>query len=167
MQELYLQVNTLIIITGVSLAVIQYIFNNHQANLKDLLLNLTKLDFNTNNEYDKQLEERWEKAVSACKKHTYAVSPNQLIIAGFILIALISVLFLLLLLGKFYEVFLLNYAKHSILVFAFFIVVFLCFSVWIIKQMLLKERSFKKALARIKKEHNIVGKILNKTNIER
>jgi hypothetical protein len=35
-----------------SVAVIQYLFTNHQAHLKDFITSLVKIDFDKNNQYD-------------------------------------------------------------------------------------------------------------------
>jgi hypothetical protein len=38
------------VLTGVSVAVIQYLFTNHQAHLKDFITSLVKIDFDKNNQ---------------------------------------------------------------------------------------------------------------------
>jgi ABC-type enterochelin transport system substrate-binding protein len=43
------QLSILVVLTGVSVAVIQYLFTNHQAHLKDFIASLVKIDFDAIN----------------------------------------------------------------------------------------------------------------------
>jgi histidinol-phosphate/aromatic aminotransferase/cobyric acid decarboxylase-like protein len=52
MQEILSQLSILVVLTGVSVAVIQYLFTNHHAHLKDFIASLVKIDFDKNNQYD-------------------------------------------------------------------------------------------------------------------
>lgn len=99
---MYFQLNSLTVLTGISIAIIQYIFTNHQNTLKDILLNLSKIDFKKNNSVDNELEGKWEDTIMKCKTHTYLVGPNLLIGIGFIFIALISLLFIFVLFDTFF-----------------------------------------------------------------
>jgi histidinol-phosphate/aromatic aminotransferase/cobyric acid decarboxylase-like protein len=80
MQEILSQLNILVVLTGVSVAVVQYLFTNHQTHLKDFITSLVKIDFDKDNRYDSQLEEQWESAVTECRKHTYFINPNNSIL---------------------------------------------------------------------------------------
>jgi hypothetical protein len=83
------------VLTGVSVAVIQYLFTNHHAHLKDFIASLVKIDFDKNNQYDLELEAQWESAVTECRKHTYFINPNNSILIGFFLIIGLVLIFLL------------------------------------------------------------------------
>jgi hypothetical protein len=95
MQEILSQLSILVVLTGVSVAVIQYLFTNHHAHLKDFIASLVKIDFDKNNQYDLKLEAQWESAITECRKHTYFINPNNSILFGFFLIINLVFIFLL------------------------------------------------------------------------
>ncbi len=92
MDNVYLALNSLALLTGVSVAIIQYLFNNHQSNIKNLLSNIESLEFQEDNDYDKELEQLWEKTISKCKNHSY-INPNKIIYIFLILIICIVALY--------------------------------------------------------------------------
>ncbi len=95
MQQDLSQLSVLVVLAGVSVAVVQYLFTNHQASLRGFISSLEKIDFNQDNEYDTKLQKRWEKAISDYKKHTYLVDPNRSILSGLVIIFSLVIFYIL------------------------------------------------------------------------
>lgn len=157
MKEIYFQLNSLIVLTGISIAIIQYLFTNHQNTLKDILSNLKKIAFKKDNDVDNALEKEWEQVINNCKTHTYILDPNKLISIGFIIILCIALLFN----GVLFK-FNIPYLSLDISLkfISIFFVLFLTTSVSLIYQIFSKESNIKKGFKNIETQHNLVEKIL-------
>jgi hypothetical protein len=164
MQEILSQLSILVVLTGVSVAVIQYLFTNHQAHLKDFIASLVKIDFDKNNQYDLELEAQWESAVTECRKHTYFINPNNSILIGFFLIIGLVLIFLLNIVISNFANFA-NIDKFLFIVCCIFTIVLLA---WLIANLLIlnlmfkKESTIKAEFDEIEKQHQLVDKVLNK-----
>lgn len=160
MQEILSQLNILVVLTGVSVAVVQYLFTNHQTHLKDFITSLVKIDFDKDNRYDSQLEEQWESAVTECRKHTYFINPNGSILFGFFLIISLVLIFLL-------NIVVSNFVNIDIIlfivccIFAIVLLMWLIANVLILKLMFKKESTIKAEFDEIEKQHQLVDKVLN------
>jgi hypothetical protein len=158
MKEIYLQLNSLTVLTGISIAIIQYLFTNHQNTLKDILSNLKKIEFKKNNGVDNALEAKWERVIHNCKEHTYVIHPNKLIGVGFFIILSVSLLFN-------YVLFAVNipYFSPSVIlkIITGFFTSFLIIGSVLIYQIFSKESSIKKEFKNIEKQHNMVERVLS------
>ncbi|SSC10462.1 DUF2207 domain-containing protein [thiotrophic endosymbiont of Bathymodiolus puteoserpentis (Logatchev)] len=160
MQEILSQLNILVVLTGVSVAVVQYLFTNHQTHLKDFITSLVKIDFDKDNKYDSQLEEQWESAVTECRKHTYFINPNNSILVGFLLI--ISLVFIFLL-----NIVVSNFVNMDIILFIMCCIFAIVLFIWLIANLLIlrlmfkKESTIKAEFDEIEKQHQLVDKVLN------
>jgi len=161
MQETYYQLNSLIVLTGISLAIIQYLFTNHQNTLKDILSNLKEIDFKKDNDVDNALEKEWEQAIRNCREHTYIVEPNKLIGVGFLIILFTALLFNLIL----FEFDAPYLSSNFILKFlAVVFAIFLMTGSVLIYQIFSKESSVKEDFKNIENQHNMVEKVLSSHN---
>ncbi|CAC9546287.1 hypothetical protein [uncultured Gammaproteobacteria bacterium] len=158
MGEIYFQLNSLAVLTGISLAIIQYLFTNHQNTLKDILFNLKKIEFKRDNSVDSSLEVAWERVIHDCKIRTYIVDPNKLIGAGFLIIFSVALLFNGVLFKLNIPYLSLN---GSLKVVAGGFVLFLIVSAILMYQMFSKESSIKKKFRYIERQHNMVEKVLS------
>lgn len=158
MQEIFPQLNTLVVLTGVSVAVVQYLFINHQTHLKDFIYSLKKLNFDETNEYDLGLKKEWESAISSCKRHTYLLNPNNSILFGFILIFLLALTFFVTIF-TFSDVVSLQVMIRIITFLLFF---WLLVNVRILWQIFNKEKLIKFEFDEIEKQHKLVEKVLDK-----
>ncbi|CAC9586033.1 hypothetical protein [uncultured Gammaproteobacteria bacterium] len=160
MQEILSQLSILVVLTGVSIAVVQYLFTNHQTHLKDFITSLVKIDFDKDNKYDSQLEEQWESVVTECRKHTYFINPNGSILFGFFLIISLVLIFLL-------NIVVSNFVNIDIIlfivccIFAIVLLMWLIANVLILKLMFKKESTIKAEFDEIEKQHQLVDKVLN------
>ena len=173
MQEVLSQLSILVVLTGVSVAVIQYLFTNHQAHLKDFIASLVKIDFDKNNQYDLELEAQWEGAVTECRKHTYFINPNSSILIGFFLIISLVLIFLLnIVISNFANFALLNIVISNFAnidkflfiaccIFTTVLLAWLIANLIILKLMFKKESTIKAKFDEIEKQHQLVDKVLN------
>jgi hypothetical protein len=163
MQQIFTQLSLLVVLTGVSVAVVQYLFTNHQTHLKDFIHSLKKIDFDKDNEYDSKLEQQWESALTNCKKHTYFLNPNNSILFGFAIIislVLVYIVVSLSIIGALkISIFYLNIAIFIIAVALF---VWLIANLYILDLIFKKETSIKLEFHEIEDQHQLVDKILNK-----
>jgi hypothetical protein len=158
MEYVYLQLNSLTVLTGISIAIIQYLFTNHQNTLKGILSNLKKIEFKKNNGVDNALEAKWEQVVRNCKEHTYIIGPNKLIGVGFFIILCIALLFNCVLFEINASYFSFSGALRFIsVVFTLFLIV----SSFLIYQIFSKELSIKKEFKNIERQHNMVERVLS------
>ena len=161
MKEIYFQLNSLTVLMGISIAIIQYIFTNHQSTLKDILLNLGNIDFKKDNSVDNELEKKWEEVIRICKTHTYSISPNSLVAVGFVFIALISAVFIGILFGN------VAYIDFGLIlkILSVSFLIFLCAALYVMYQIFSKESTVKEEFQNIQKQHSMVEKVLasNKT----
>ncbi len=173
MEVILAQLSALVVLTGISIAVAQYLFTNHQSSLKDFLDSLEELDFNQENTYDKGLETLWEQEVSKCKEHTYRANPIVLILLGFVLVLFeVTVYFLIQFyqLQAVFEFFIINIPKEvlpqvsSVVLFllSFCLLAWMFFAVKVLDQVLKKEVTIKSTFEEIRNKHNIVAQTLNK-----
>ncbi|SSC08278.1 hypothetical protein BTURTLESOX_424 [bacterium endosymbiont of Bathymodiolus sp. 5 South] len=151
-------------LTGVSVAVIQYLFTNHHAHLKDFIASLVKIDFDKNNQYDLKLEAQWESAITECRKHTYFINPNNSILFGFFLIINLVFIFLL-------NIVISNFANFANIdkilffaccIFAIALLIWLILNLRTLERMFKKESTIKAEFDEIEKQHQLVDKVLNK-----
>ncbi|VVH57840.1 hypothetical protein BSPCLSOX_1643 [uncultured Gammaproteobacteria bacterium] len=161
MQEILSQLSILVVLTGVSVAVIQYLFTNHHAHLKDFIASLVKIDFDKNNQYDLELEAQWESAVTECRKHTYFINPNDSILFGFFLIINLVFIFLLnIVISNFVNIDKILFVACCI--FAIALLIWLILNLWTLRRMFKKESTIKAEFDEIEKQHQLVDKVLNK-----
>jgi uncharacterized membrane protein YbhN (UPF0104 family) len=163
MQQIFTQFSVLVVLTGVSVAVVQYLFSNHQTHLKDFIRSLKKIDFDRDNKYDSELEQRWESALTDCKKHTYFLNPNESILIGFIIIVCLVGIYILALnpLPSFFEI-KPNWLYWLIVLISFILFSWLIANIMILNQIFKKEATIKSEFHDIEKQHQLVDKILNK-----
>jgi amino acid transporter len=163
MQQIFTQLSVLVVLTGVSVAIVQYLFSNHQAHLKDFISSLKKIDFNRGNKYDSELEQRWESALTNCKKHTYFINPNESILIGFIIIVCLAGVYILALnpFSDFFEI-KSNWLYWLIVLISVILFSWLIANIMILNQIFKKESSIKSEFHDIEKQHQMVDKILNK-----
>jgi hypothetical protein len=163
MQQIFTQLSVLIVLTGVSVAVVQYLFANHQTHLKDFIKSLKKIDFDRGNKYDSKLEQRWESALTDCKNHTSFLNPNNFILFGFVIIILLVLAYIIVSLSIIgtlkISIFYLNTAIFIIAVALF---IWLMANIIILNLIFKKEDIIKSELNDIEKQHQLVDKILNK-----
>lgn len=158
MKEIYFQLNSLTVLTGISIAIIQYLFTNHQNTLKDILSNLKKIEFKKDNGVDNDLEKQWEEVIRNCKVHSYIIDPSKLIGIGFLIILFVTLLFTFILFEP--NIPYLspsNMLKLLSVVFVLFLVV----SVSLIYQIFSKESKVKKKFKNIENQHNMVERVLS------
>jgi len=168
MQEILPQLSILVVLTGVSVAVVQYLFTNHQTHLKDFIASLKDVEFNRSNEYDLSLENQWDDAINNCKKHTYFLNPNRSIAIGFaIIVILIFVYVLTAILVFFTDVISVNFLNLFILILNLFILIIaLALLFWAIVNAIVLRQVFKKEdlirieFDEIETQHQLVNKIL-------
>lgn len=156
MQEIFSQLSTLVVLAGVSVAVVQYLLINHQTHLKDLISSLKELNFNETNEYDLELKRAWESAISHCKEHIYFFKPNNSILIGFIIIILLvfaysSVLF------EFFGVVHLQVIIKGITA---LLLLWLFLNLHLLRQIFKKEKLIKNKFDEIDKHHRLVEEVL-------
>ncbi len=161
MKEVYFQLNSLTVLTGISIAIIQYIFTNHQNTLKGILLNLKKIEFKKDSDIDNKLEEKWENTIRLCKTHSYIIDPNKLIGIGFAVICLIAFLFAFILFEfRFSYLNSGGILKFLAIVFSGFLAI----GTFLIYQIFSKESKVKQQFKNIENQHNMVEKILSSNN---
>ncbi|SMM98690.1 hypothetical protein SPONL_44 [uncultured Candidatus Thioglobus sp.] len=157
MKEIYFQLNSLTVLTGISIAIIQYLFTNHQNTLKGILSNLKNIEFAKNNDVDNELEEKWEDAIRNCKERNYFIDPNKLIGIGFLIILFTAFLFNFVL----FEFNISYLSSGGILkLIAITFTLFLIAGSFLIYQIFSKESSIKKEFKNIESQHNMVEKVL-------
>lgn len=176
MQTLYLQLNSLVVLTGISIAIIQYLFTNHQANITSLLKKVSdiNLSFIEKNKQDQALKDNWDNLINKCKQHSYSTNPNDIIIKLFTLIIVISILYIFLyaftLAQEFYsdQFFII----HIILIIILFIMLFiilirLIYLLYLSRKVILeiidKAKYFKEKFNDIQKEHDFIVRITSNT----
>jgi len=155
MKEIYFQLNSLTVLTGISIAIVQYLFINHQNTLKDILFNLKKINFKKDNDVDNDLERQWEKTIRFCKTHTYIIDPNKLIGIGFLIILSIVLLFIFLL----FEPSGLDY-KNVLKIIVIALALFLILALFLMYQIFSKESRIKKEFKNIENQHKMVERVL-------
>ncbi len=160
MQEILPQLSVLVVLTGVSVAVVQYLFINHQTRLKDFIVSLKKIDFDKDNEYDSGLEKRWDDAINDCKKHIYWLNPNASISIGF---AIIVVLILVYCLASFFaiidvSIFFLNL---FLLIISVFLFLWAIVNTIVLRQVFNKESDIRTEFNEIATKHQLVDEILS------
>jgi amino acid transporter len=163
MQQIFTQLSVLAVLTGVSVAVIQYLFSNHQIHLKDFISSLKKISFDETNEYDSELERQWESALTNCKQHTYFLNPNESILIGFIIIICLVGIYILALnpFSYFFDVSP-NWLHWFIVLISVILFSWLIVNIRTLNQIFKKEDSIKSEFHDIEKQHQLVDKILNK-----
>ncbi len=162
MEKIYFQLNSLTVLTGVSLAIIQYLFTNHQNTLKEILSNLKKIEFKKNNSVDNDLEVRWEKTILDCKARNYIINPNKLIGIGFLIILFITMLFAFILFDTNIPYF---NANTILKIFAIGFSIFLAVGSILIYQIFSKEFSIKQEFKDIESQHNMVKRVLDSDKV--
>lgn len=162
MQLVLTQLSVLVVLTGVSVAVIQYLFVNHQTHLKDFIASLKEISFNETNHFDRVLSERWESAINSYKKHTYLINPNDSILFGFLIIILLVSVYIAVSLSVVNVVVNIDWIKIAIFIIAVGLLLWLILNLVILMQMFKKEASIKFKLNSIDKQHQLVEKVLNK-----
>lgn len=161
MQVLYLQLNSLVVLTGISIAVIQYLFTNNQVNIKNLLKKVSaiSLNFIDSHKQDNDLKDRWDNVINQCKEHSYSSDPNKLIISLFELVIVVSIIYVLVYFANF-----INFTQIiSILLLGVLIrlIYLLHLSKKVFQEILDKEKYFKKEINDIQSEHNFIIKIID------
>ncbi|SMN11970.1 hypothetical protein SPBRAN_169 [uncultured Candidatus Thioglobus sp.] len=154
MKEIYFQLNSLTVLTGISIAIIQYLFTNHQNTLKGILSNLKNIEFAKDNDVDNELEAKWEDAIRNCKEHNYFIDPNKLIGMGFLIILCTAFLFDFILFEFYLD------SGNILKSFAIIFTLFLIAGSFLIYQIFSKESSIKKEFKNIESQHNMVEKVL-------
>ncbi len=165
MQYILPQLSALVILTGVSVAVIQYLFTNHKTHLKDFANSLKKIDFDGNNEYDSKLEKQWESAINNYKQHTYLINQNDSIISGLIIIVFLLFIYIIASLpaiGMTQELISTVFLNIFIFALAIALMMWLIMNLYILSQIFRKETSIKSELRDIEEQHQVVDKVLNK-----
>ncbi len=164
LQSLYLPLNSLTILIGISVAVIQYLFVNYQSNIKTMLVDTKKITFREDNNHEQQLKARWDIVIAQCKRHSYIINPNTLIFLLFaLMIVLLSILYLLMFLPNLYifldiDIYIIIIAI-SLLSTALIILLILSF--FVLNQMINKENWCKKEFQEIKEKHDLTISILD------
>lgn len=158
MQEIFTQLNTLVVLTGVSVAVVQYLFINYQTHLKDFISSLKKLNFDETNDYDLGLKQDWESAISRCKKHTYLLNPNNSILAGFVIIISLVLIYI----STISTIFETGFLQKIIFTITVFLLIWLLVNAFLLWQIFKKEKLIKSEFDEIDKQHQLVEKVLDK-----
>ncbi|SMN00264.1 hypothetical protein SPONN_1528 [uncultured Candidatus Thioglobus sp.] len=162
-QQILPQLSVLVVLTGVSVAVIQYLFTNHQAHLKGFIASLKNLDFDKGNEYDLQLEEQWESAVSNCKRHVYFINPNKSILIGFDIIIFLVLVYFSISLSAVFDLKISSILVNNTLFgISGILLVWLTINMLLLNQIFKKESNIKFEFDEIEKQHQLVDKVLNK-----
>jgi hypothetical protein len=159
-QDTLLQLSILGVLTGVSVAVVQYLFTNHQTHLKDFIASLKNIEFDKDNQYDLELENQWESAINGCKKHTYILNPNHSILLGLIIIVFLVFTYLSILGNIFDFIFI----KKMLFGTGAILLLWLLSNLILLYQIFKKETTIKSELDEIDKQHQLVDKVLNKKN---
>lgn len=163
MQLILTQLSVLVVLTGVSVAVVQYLFINHKTHLKDFIASLKEISFNEKNNFDRVLSERWELAIVTVKKHTHLINPNYSILVGLFIIILLVSVYIAVALSVFNIVVNIDWIKIIIFIIAVLLFSWLILNSLILIQIFKKEASIKFELNSIDKQHQLVEKVLNKT----
>lgn len=150
-------------LTGVSVAIVQYLFSNHQAGLKNILSSLKKIEFDKGNQYDLALEKQWEDTISECRKHTYFMNPNISTLFGFMIIVSLAFVYVVVSWAVIVDL-KIDDIYIEILVFVIGVVLFswLVANSIVLKQIFKKESDIKSEFNQIESQHKLVEKILNK-----
>lgn len=160
LEQVLPQLSVLVVLTSVSVAIIQYLFINHQARLRDLVASLEAISFDENNGYDKQLKRRWEREIIHCKDHTYFINPNNLILIGFAIIISLVLIYVLVTL-PFYSI-PLDWLNWIIIIISWVLLVWVIANYVILQEIFKKEALIKSEFHDIKNQHDLVDKVLNK-----
>lgn len=163
MQLILTQLSVLVVLTGVSVAVIQYLFVNHQTHLKDFIASLKEIRFNETNHFDRALAKRWELAIVTAKKHTYLINPNYSILFGLLIIILLVSVYIAVALSVFNMAVNIDWIKIIIFIIAVLLFSWLILNSLILMQMFKKEASVKSIFGEIDKQHQLVEKVLNES----
>ncbi len=161
MQQIFFQLSVLVVLTGVSLATVQYIFTNHQKHLKDFIASLKSVEFDKDNEYDLKLERQWENAINSCKRHTYLINPNYSILFGLIIIFFLVFTYLLTYLPY---IFIVDFIKWMVFGTGVALFVWLILVFFTLIQIDKKQKSIKLEFDEIEKRHQLAEKILSSNN---
>ncbi|MBA5248849.1 MAG: hypothetical protein FE834_04860 [Gammaproteobacteria bacterium] len=160
MQEILPQLSILVVLTGVSVAVVQYLFTNHQTHLKDFIASLKDVEFNRSNEYDLSLENQWDDAINNCKKHTYFLNPNRSIAIGFAIIVILIFVYVLTAISVFTDVISVNFLNLFILIIALALLSWAIVNAFVLRQVFKKEDLIRIEFDEIETQHQLVNKIL-------
>ena len=162
MQELYLPLNGIAVLSGISIAIIQYLFINHQNNIKNLLSEFSDMVFLYYNHYEQSLKTQWESLLIECKQHSYSINPSKLINIFFINIIMISGVYVAIFFENLLSVSLILFVKIIVIAIIYVLLfVALILSLFVLYQMEKKEKYYKNKFQYIQKRHQLAQNILN------
>ncbi len=157
MQEILPQLSVLVVLTGVSVAVVQYLFTNHQTHLKDFIISLKDIEFNRSNKYDLSLENQWDDAINNCKKHTYFLNPNRSIVIGFAIIVALILVYVL----TFISAISVSFLNLFLLIISVFLFLWAIVNTIVLRQVFNKESDIRTEFNEIATKHQLVDEILS------
>ncbi len=157
MQEILPQLSVLVVLTGVSVAVVQYLFTNHQTHLKDFIISLKDIEFNRSNKYDLSLENQWDDAINNCKKHTYFLNPNRSIVIGFAIIVALILVYVL----TFISAISVSFLNLFLLIISVFLFLWAIANAIVLRQVFKKEDLIRFKFDEIATKHQLVDEILS------